>query len=336
MRSKGKRSPLDCLWRGLYVGRCPIEEEPVKQKIAYLFPGQGAQYPGMGKDFFHSFPIAKETFQEADEHLKENLSKIIFDGPDTLLTQTRYSQLGILVTSVALLRTLSQQLPTLRPAVCAGLSLGEYTALIAAAKLSFKETLSLVGERGRLMNEACEKIPGAMAVVLGLDPPEIEQALRAQPEIWVANYNCPGQIVISGTIKGIENATSLLKEKGAKRIVPLNVHGAFHSGLMQSAQNELSPLIRAASFQESKIDVVMNVPGGFVATSEEIRSNAMLQVTHSVRWQQGILAMEERGIEVYLEIGCGKTLTGMNRKIGVKALSLSLEKVADLEELSKR
>lgn len=296
-------------------------------KTAFIFPGQGAQYVGMGKDFYDAFAIARETFEEADDLLGEKFSKIIFEGPEEVLTQTKNSQLAIFIVSVAILRVVQQQFPDLKPIVCAGLSLGEYTALYASGKLGFKETLFLVRERARLMNEACEKVPGTMAAVLGLDAAGIEAAVKGIEGVWVANFNAPGQTVISGTKEGIEKASLILKEKGAKRVIPLTVHGAFHSGLMRSAQEGLAPFVNAASLKESSIDLVMNVPGNY---TKEIRQNLISQVTQSVRWEQSITAMKEAGVEFFLEIGCGKTLTGLNRKMGITTLA-AVDKVTDLE-----
>jgi [acyl-carrier-protein] S-malonyltransferase len=189
----------------------------------------------------------------------------------------------------------------------------------------------VVWERARLWNEACEKVPGTMAAVLGLDAEGIRAAVQQMDGVWVANYNAPGQTVISGTKQGIEKAALLLKEKGAKRVIPLTVHGAFHSGLMQSAQDGLSPFVEAAPISDSPISFVMNVTGNFTLKTAEIRRNLILQVTHSVCWEQGIQAMMASGIDLYLEIGCGKTLTGLNKKIGVTTSSLSIDKTADLE-----
>lgn len=303
------------------------------KKIAFIFPGQGAQYVGMGKDFYDTFAIARETFQEADDLLGEKLSKIIFEGPEDILTQTRYSQVAIFVTSMAIFRTLRQQLPDWKPSVCAGLSLGEYTALCASGRLSFAETLRLVKERARLMNEACEKVPGTMAAVLGLDAAGTEAAVKGLRGVWVANYNAPGQTVISGTKEGVERAAAVLKEKGARKVLPLTVHGAFHSGLMQSAQEGLEIAIQRAAIVESDVAFVMNVPGGFVKTVAEIRRNLINQVTQSVRWEQGIEAMKASGVNFYLEVGCGKTLTGLNKKMGISAMA-AVDKVADLDEVS--
>lgn len=305
-----------------------------KFSLAFLFPGQGSQYVGMAKDFYEAFQIARETFEEADEILNEKISKVIFEGPEETLIETKYSQLGIFVASTAILRTIQQQMPQIKPDVCSGLSLGEYTALCAAKKLGFKETLLLVEKRALLMNEACKKVPGTMAAVLGLSAVQTEEILKDKKDVWIANYNAPGQIVISGTKSGVERASVELKEKGAKRVVPLSVHGAFHSPLMQSAQDGLAPFIKASPIQDSNIEFVMNVPGNYAGSIDEIRDNLIFQVTSSIRWEQGILSM--KCIENYLEIGCGKTLSGLNRKIGVPGATLSVEKVADLDLISTR
>ncbi len=317
------------------MGRSPIKGGCMK-KIAFLFPGQGAQYPGMGKDFSDAFAIARETFEEADAILGERLSEVIFHGPESVLTQTKNSQLAIFINSIALLRVLMQESPDFKPFVCAGLSLGEYTALCASGRLGFKETLLLVKERARLMNDACEATAGTMAAVLGLNATEVESAVKGISGVWVANYNCPGQTVISGTKEGVEKGAEALKANGAKRVIPLTVHGAFHSGLMQPAQDALAPFIDAAPIQNAPVGFVMNAPGTFVHSIEDIRRFLTSQVTQSVRWEQGIYAMEEKGIELYLEIGCGKTLSGMNRKMGVKGDTLSIDKLSDLNEVLKQ
>ncbi len=306
------------------------------KKIAFLFPGQGAQTVGMGKDFHHAFSIARETFEEADSLLQRDLSKIVFEGSLELLTETRNSQPGIYVTSLALMRVLQKEFPSLRPSVCAGLSLGEYTALTASGRLSFQTCLPLVQIRSESMNEACEKVKGTMAALFGLSAGEVEELVRALQlpnDLWTANFNCPGQTVISGTLKGVEAGIEAAKARGAKRIIPLRVHGAFHSGLMRYAEEKLTPHLNAAIFQESSIQLVMNVPGNYVQETASIRSFLIQQVTNAVRWEQGIRAMQD--VDLFLEIGCGRTLAGFNKQIGVTAPTLSIQQVADLDALSK-
>lgn len=313
-----------------------------KKNIVFLFPGQGAQYVGMGKDFAASYHIAHETFEEAEDILNSKLSKIIFDGPESHLTLTVNSQPSIYTVSIALLRVLQQTFPELKPTSASGLSLGEYSALAASGKISFSQGLQLVQHRAQFMNEACEATKGTMAVIMGLEANDVEEMveeLNLPNDLWAANFNCPGQIVISGTLKGIEKGSEKAKAMGAKRVIPLQVHGAFHSGLMQSAEDRLAEYVNKAELKESACSLVMNVPGDFVKDSRQIRQNLIMQVTHPVRWEQGIRQLQQSAVDLYIEIGCGKTLSGLNKRIGVSAPTLSLEKVEDLkiieEALSK-
>jgi len=300
------------------------------RKMVFLFPGQGAQSVGMGKDFYDNFSAARETFEEADDFLKQNFSKVIFEGPAEELTLTKNSQLAIFVASAAVLRALKSQFPDLEPAICAGLSLGEYTALFAAQKLSFTDCLKLVQARGSFMHDACLQTQGTMRVVLGLDEAAAAAALPSQ--VWIANLNCPGQIVIAGVSSAMSAAEEALKAAGAKRVLPIDVSGAFHTPLMKSAQERLTPYLEAASFVPSGIKLVMNVPGDFVDDVEAIRRYLIAQVAAPTRWEKGIRAIEASGVCTYLEIGPGKTLSGMNRKIGVGGLCLNIEKISDLEQ----
>lgn len=306
------------------------------KKIAFLFPGQGAQYVGMGKEFVNTFPVARQTFEEADDLLKRKLSTIILEGPQEVLTETRNSQTGIFVVSVAILRTMQQLMPQLHPHVCAGLSLGEYTALHASGRISFANCLELVQHRSEFMNAACELTQGAMAVVLGLDAEVVEQLVKEvnlPHDLWAANFNCPGQVVISGTMKGIDAGSAAAKAKGAKRVLPLQVHGAFHSGLMREAEKRLEPYISRALLKEAPVEFVMNVPGHSVKGLEEIKRNLVKQVTNPVRWEQGVRHMSGMGTELFIEIGCGKALSGFNKRIVPAAATLSIEQVADLKNL---
>ncbi|MCB1081054.1 MAG: ACP S-malonyltransferase [Chlamydiia bacterium] len=305
------------------------------KKIAFIFPGQGAQYVGMGKAFAETFPQARETFKEADEKLGFSLSKLIFEGPQETLTLTKNSQIAIYVVSIAIWRVLADQFPQLVPMVTAGLSLGEYTALTASGKLTFTDGIDLVRARGLYMDEACTRYPGTMAVCLGMDLAAVEEVTDSLEGVWVANLNCPGQVVISGTLEGIHEASQKLKEKGAKRVLSLDVSGAFHSGLMTEAKEKLKSKIETLTLYPSEISLVMNVPGDFVEGESAIRGYLIDQVVSPVYWERGIRKMEKEGVELYIEIGCGKTLSGMNKKIGVKGATYSVEKVEDLEELGK-
>ncbi len=307
-----------------------------KDKIAFLFPGQGAQYIGMGKDFYEQYSSAREVFQKADEILKRPFSKLMFEGSKEDLTQTKNSQLAIFIVSFAMYKAFTEMLPHITPSVCAGLSLGEYTALVVAGKLSFEEGLSLVEKRAEFMQEACVSNSGSLKVILGLDPDRIEEVLFELKEpVWIANLNCPGQVVIAGTIEGLEKASIALKKAGARRILPLEVSGAFHSSLMQPAQDALKPYIIKAALKDSDVSLVMNTPGEFVSDLDKIRFYLIEQVTNPVFYQRGIESMLRDGVDYFIEIGPGKTLQGMNKKIGVSFPTISIEKVVELEEFIK-
>jgi [acyl-carrier-protein] S-malonyltransferase len=307
------------------------------KKVAFLFPGQGAQYIGMGKDFYDQYSEAKQVFEKADEVLKRPFSKLIFEGEKEELTQTKNSQLAIFIVSIAIYKVISKKIPELTPSVCAGLSLGEYTALVASGKLSFEEGLELVEKRATFMQEACISNPGSLRVVLGLDPEVIQKALLDLNEsAWIANLNCPGQVVIAGTIEGLEKASAVLKEAGAKRVLPLDVSGAFHSSLMKSAQENLKPFILKATLKQTAVGIVMNTPGDFVSDLDAMRQYMIQQVTNPVYYQKGIESMLETGVDYFVEMGPGKTLQGMNKKIGVNFPTTSIEKTSDLEQFIKQ
>ncbi|MBS0616352.1 MAG: ACP S-malonyltransferase [Verrucomicrobia bacterium] len=293
----------------------------MNKKIAFIFPGQGAQYVGMGKQFYEAFPEARAVFDEAGDHLK----KIIFEGPMEELTQTAIAQVAIFVTSVAILRCIP-----IKPDVCAGLSLGEYTALVAAGRVDFASALKLVAARGKYMQEACEMEKGSMRVVLGLEESQVAACLSEGA--WIANLNCPGQVVIAGNETALHAAEEKLKAAGARRVLPLEVSGAFHTPLMRPAQEKLQSLLLSAPLQSSDVELVMNVPGAFVQGAEEMRQNLIAQVASPTRWEKGIRAMMEAGVTTFIEIGPGKTLSGMNKKIGVGE-TFSVEKPADLAQL---
>lgn len=305
-------------------------------KLGLLFPGQGAQYVGMGKDFYHSFSRAKEIFQHADDILLMNLSKYIFEGPSEELAVTKICQAAIYVTSYAIWSVILEQFNGVIPFATAGLSLGEYTALTAAEVLSFEEGVRLVKQRGELMHSSSVKNPGTMAVVLGLAEDEVKKQislLGSNANVWVANLNCPGQVVIAGAKASLDIASEVLKKGGAKRVLPLDVSGAFHSGLMSEAKELLKEPLEHATLSEPKCKIVMNVSGDFVDSLEEIRENLVKQVVSPVYWEKGMKKLEGAGITQYLEVGPGKVLAGLNKRIGVKAETISVEKVEDLKVL---
>lgn len=283
----------------------------------------------MAKDFYEAFPIVRETFEEASKILSIDFTKLILEGPESELILTKNSQPAIFVVSAAILRCIQQQYPHLEPTICAGLSLGEYTALFASQRLSFADALKIVAARGKFMQEACLEKQGTMRVVLGLDLSLVAENLP--DDVWIANVNCPGQVVIAGSVAAMPTAEELLKAAGAKRVLPLDVLGAFHTPLMKSAQEKLTPYLLSAPMNESEIQLVMNVPGNFVDSISEIRQHLIAQVASATQWEKGIGLLDD--VDLFIEIGPGKTLTGMNRKIGVKGQTLNIEKTTDLAQL---
>lgn len=306
------------------------------KKYAFVFPGQGAQYLGMGKDIFEEFFKAKEVFEEASESLQLNLPQLIFHGTNDLLKQTQYSQIAIFTINMAFHAVLRDLYPEIKPYVCAGLSLGEYSALCASDKISLQEGIDLVISRGKIMQQASEKNPGTLNVVLGLEEQAVAFALADLSErVWIANLNCPGQVVISGGHAALEEAQDVLKSKGAKRILPLDVSGPFHSGLMQEAKELLEAKIAKINIKTSDTILVMNVSGEVVSESTSIGRMMIEQVTSPTRWQKSIKTIEEFAPDLYIELGPGKTLCGMNKKIGVKAPSYGIETKQELYALEK-
>lgn len=309
----------------------------MKKQIAFLFPGQGAQYVGMGKDFYDTYEVAREVFDEADRILGYKFSDLIFTGPKEELTFTKNSQLAIYIVSYAILKVCQQEMPWVNPVVCAGLSLGEYTALTASNKISFEDCLLLVQHRAQFMNDACISHPGSMSVILGMEEEVVAEVLSSPQllDVGIANLNCPGQIVIAGTIEGLAKAGEHLKERGARRILPLDVSGAFHSCLMKEAQDRLAPYLNNVHLAKSSVELVMNTTGDYVCDLSEIRKQLIEQVVSPVRWEKGIRCMVDHAIDLFVEIGCGKTLAGMNKRIGVAVPTMSIEKIEDLQDFLK-
>lgn len=304
-------------------------------KLAFLFPGQGSQYPGMFQDFFQEFKEIRELLSLCSQHLKIDLESLMFYGTKEELQKTSQSQLAIFMMSIGILKALEITYPMLHPSICAGLSLGEYSALYASGKIKLLSCLDLVKKRGALMQKASELHPGGLSVVLGLETDVVEKVISDLDEVWIANLNCPLQVVLSGTHEGLKKAEIILRENGAKRVMPLDVSGAFHSGLMHYAQLVLKPSIEQVHIKETPIDLVMNVSGEIVKDVNSIKNSLINQVTSTTRWEKSISTIERSKVDAYLEIGPGKTLSGMNRKIGVKVPTFSIEHIKDLSELKK-
>ncbi len=288
------------------------------KKAVLVFPGQGEQHAGMGKELYESFSEARDIFQEADEILSRPLSQLMFNGSLEELTQTSNSQPAIFVHSIAALRVLQKQFPSLEVMGTGGHSLGEYAAAVAAGVFSFQDALSMVQERARCMASACTQVQGKMAAVLGLSDEkihELQEEVAMPKDLWVANYNCPGQVVLSGTEKGIAKAVEIAKKLGAKRALPLQVQGAFHSGLMQPAEEAYAPTVLASNPVNPQCLFVMNVVGKAVANEDEIKSNLVKQITHSVRWVECVRSLATAQPDLFIEVGPGKTLSGLHRRI---------------------
>jgi len=279
---------------------------------AYVFPGQGAQFVGMGKDLYENHPLAKEMFEKANEILGFRITDLMFAGTDEDLRQTRVTQPAIFLHSVILAATL----PDFKPDMVAGHSLGEFSALVANKSLSFEDGLRLVYARAMAMQKACEAEPSTMAAILGLDDAKTEEVLAGIDEIVVpANYNSPGQLVISGSLKGIEIACEALKAAGAKRALPLKVGGAFHSPLMEPARIELAAAIEATTFSTPVCSVYQNVDAKPYTNPTEIKVNLVAQLTSPVRWTQIVQNMVADGALTFTEVGPGSVLQGLVKKI---------------------
>jgi [acyl-carrier-protein] S-malonyltransferase len=280
---------------------------------AFVFPGQGAQYPGMGKDLYENYPVARDIFEKANALLGFRITDTMFSGTDEELRQTQVTQPAIFLHSVVLTAVAGS---AFKPAMVAGHSLGEFSALVAAGALSFEEGLALVAGRASAMQRACGINPSTMAAVLGMDDSVVEEVCTALNETVVpANYNSPGQIVISGTMEGVAAATEELRKRGAKRIVPLSVSGGFHSPCMEPARQELEEAIRNARFNRPVCPIYQNVSGLPVTEPQEIMANLIAQLTSPVRWTQTVQQMTADGATEFIEAGPGNVLQGLIKKI---------------------
>lgn len=291
---------------------------------AYIFPGQGSQYSGMGKDLYEKSILAKDFFERANSVLGFRITDTMFNGTDDELRQTKITQPAIFLHSVVLAKTLGE---SFLPNAVAGHSLGEFSALVSANALTFEDGLSLVYKRALAMQKACEQNPSTMAAILNLDDKVVENIcadISSSGEVVVAaNYNCPGQLVISGSINGVNIACEKLKEAGAKRALILPVGGAFHSPLMESAKKELEAAINETNISKPVCPVYQNVNASPVTNPEEIKKNLIAQLTAPVRWTQTIQRMTADGINSYVEVGPGKVLQGLVKKVNKEAETIS-------------
>jgi [acyl-carrier-protein] S-malonyltransferase len=297
---------------------------------AYIFPGQGSQYIGMGKDLCEQFPEAKKYFDEADAALGFSLSKICFEGPEEELKQTKNTQPAIFLHSVAVWNLMKPS----DEAMVAGHSLGEYSALVAAGAISFTDAIKLVRLRGELMQKAGEENPGTMAAIVGLDPQVVSEVTKTASEAGVvqpANFNSPGQIVISGSVAGVRKAMELAKERGAKLVKELVVSGAFHSPLMQSAKDKLKEALDKTVINDAKVPVFANVTASPVQNADEIRRLLFEQVTSPVRWEESVANMAAAGATKFVEVGPGKVLQGLVKRIAATAEIAGVDKAAEVK-----
>ncbi len=306
-----------------------------RDKVAYVFPGQGSQEVGMGFDVYVHFASARAVFDEADRTLGFPLSRLCFEGPEEELIQTINVQPAVLTTSIALLRAAQevggQNLPS--PTFVAGHSLGEYTALVVANVLTLSEALLLVRERGRLMHEAGRRKPGGMLAIIGLDQQVIEDiCLYTGTEI--SNINSPGQVVISGTLEDLDKARRLAQLKGARRIIPLKVSGAFHSSLMEPALPGLRDAIAAFNFKSPTVPIISNVTAEPLTNVEAIKTELVRQIRYCVQWQRSIENIIDRGVTTFVEIGPGEVLTGLIRRTRPGVQTFNINNVKSVMEVA--
>ncbi|WP_227766720.1 ACP S-malonyltransferase [Zhaonella formicivorans] len=302
-------------------------------KIAFIFPGQGSQYVGMGKDFAEHHPAAAAVFAQAEQQLGFSLAKLCFEGPEDVLKQTSNTQPALLTTSIACYEVLKGE--GIQPDYLAGHSLGEYSALVAAGSISFPDAVSLVQKRGQLMEEAYPSGQGGMAAVLGLSALQVEKVCKAATSyglVQPANYNCPGQVVIAGENAALKQAVILAKEAGAKRVVELAVSGPFHSKLMEKAGDKLAAILSEIEVRDPFLPVIANVNAEPLRTGQEVRNSLVKQLSNPVRWEETVQKLYDLGVRIFVEVGPEKVLSGLVKKIVKDVL---IANVQDRESLQK-
>ncbi|MBU4305347.1 MAG: ACP S-malonyltransferase [Candidatus Omnitrophica bacterium] len=307
------------------------------KRSALIFPGQGAQYVGMGKELCAESAVARAVFERANAELGFDLAAICFEGPAQQFTQSAVCQPAILTLSIAAYSVLKNEFAELLGALsaCAGLSLGEYSALVACGSLCFEDAVRLVHKRGQFMDEASAENPGTMACILGLDLEKAE-SVCADTAAEIANLNCPGQIVISGTHDSIAKASELAQKAGAKRVIPLDVSGPFHSSLMLPAAEKLSMELEKVTLQKPVIPFIPNVTADFLDDEKLIKELLTKQVSHTTYWEKSIINMKDSGIELFYELGPGKVLRGLLQRIDLNLQVVNLEKSADFLGLREK
>ena len=303
-------------------------------KVAYVFPGQGSQFVGMGRDLYDSFSSAKAIFEQADQVLEFPLSRLCFEGPEEELRLTINAQPALVTVSYACLEAISEASHSLPPPTfVAGHSLGEYTALAAARVLDFATTVHLARERGRLMYEAGLQQPGSMVAIIGLDEAPLAEVCQAT-DTRIANFNCPGQLVISGAKENLDKATELAQAKGASRTIPLAVSGAFHTPLMQPAVDGMGEIIATLDFQNPTVPIIANTTAQPLTTAEQLKPELTTQLCNGIQWQRSIEYMIDNGVSTFIEIGPGRVLSGLIKRINKNATTLNLSDAETIRSLS--
>lgn len=299
-------------------------------KLAFVYPGQGAQKPGMGRDFYEQFAAAREIYEKATAWLGMNMKELCFEENDRL-NLTQYTQAAMVTTSMAMERVLEKQ--GIHPDITAGLSLGEYCAIATTGAMSLQDAIVTVRKRGILMEEAVPAGQGGMAAVLGMEAEAVERIVGPMEQVSIANYNCPGQIVITGMKEALNDAMDALRKAGARRVTELTVSGPFHSELLREAGEKLAAELAGISFNKPHIPYVTNVTAAAVTEADGIRELLAEQISSPVRWQQSVERMIAEGVDTFIEIGPGRTLTGFIKRINREVTALNIETVEDMKEV---